>query len=170
MDFLHLKASENLKISVEISNMKFDIIVRPFLCPVPLQKVFRFEFLKSHGTQNWLKDCSTSVWKSQPSVNHSVHTIARWIISQLVDDLIFIDLSCLTWIRVVWRRPGLSHESMKVENSWYELQETSNIIEIGPIALKCGPKTYIQANLHIFSVFRFSSKYDHHLMSDSELL
>ena len=56
-----LKALENLKISGEISNMKFDIIIRPFLCPVPLQKVFRFEFLNSHGTQNRLKDCSTSV-------------------------------------------------------------------------------------------------------------
>ena len=61
MDFLHLKASESLKISVEISNMKFDIIVPSFVCPVPLQKVFRFEFLKSHGTQDRLKDWSTSV-------------------------------------------------------------------------------------------------------------
>ena len=49
MDFLHLKASENLKISDEISNMKFDIIVRPFLCSVPLQKVFRFKICKVTG-------------------------------------------------------------------------------------------------------------------------
>ena len=98
MDFLPLKASEYLKISGEISNMKFDIIVRPFVCSVPPQKVFRFEFLKSHGTQNRLNNCSTSVWKSQPSVNHSVHTIARWItckINETTFEIILVRISDL---------------------------------------------------------------------------
>ena len=40
-DFLPLNASENLKISVEISSMKFDITVRLFVCQCALQKVFR---------------------------------------------------------------------------------------------------------------------------------
>ena len=91
---------------------------------------------------------------------------SRTIISRLIDHLIFIDLSCLTWIRVVSRRPGLSHESMKVENSWSELQKTSKTFEIGPIVLKCGPKTWIHAKVTIFFSFEL---FDHHLMSDSEL-
>ena len=81
--YLHLfHVSGNLKIDSDISEIKSDIILRSFVCPGPLQGLYRFKFSSPYDSWNCSKESSKHAQKLTPKCNKSKdteQTMLRWI-------------------------------------------------------------------------------------------
>ena len=62
--YLHLfRLSRNLKIDSDISGIESDIILRSFVCPGPLQGLYRFKFSSPYDSWKCSKETSKHVLK-----------------------------------------------------------------------------------------------------------